>query len=231
MTDQSQPTTDQQVKANPGRTQLLLMVGIMGFTLLGSYALFKFTQTSGGPWATVNKGEFVEGGVSVADFAWRTVERAPFAREFPEAFAPLPQGGQPAGGTTNAGNRIEGRQSVKRTWWLLAVANEGCDAVCQHSLNELRSLQVLLTKDATRVRRAVVLPTLTSDIAGELAAQYPRMMQLSPAADESSSVPAPLTGMYIVDPTGVMVLRYPLVDSAADMQKDLKRLLKYSQLG
>ncbi len=232
MTDQI-PTTDaNQPAGNPGRTQLLLMLGIMGFTLFGSYALFKFTQSSGGPWATVNKGEFVEGGVSVADFAWRTVERAPFAREFPEAFAPI-QSVQEGGSAAPAGTRaaIEGRQSVKRTWWLLAVANEGCAAECQAALNQLRSLQVLLTKDATRVRRAVLLPALDSNIAARLAERFPRMIQLAPGAGESQSVPAPVTGMYIVDPTGVMVLRYPLLDSAPDMQKDLKRLLKYSQLG
>jgi len=212
-------------KGNPGRTQLLLMLGIMGFTLLGSFALFKFTESSGGPWATVNKGEFVEGGVSVADFNWRTVEQAPFAREFPAAFASAGSGAaSPAGA-------IEGRQSLKRTWWLLAVANEDCDTDCRQALTELRSLQVLLTKDATRVRRAVVLPALDSAIAVELAEQFPRMVQLTPGTDHNQSGPPPQSGMYIVDPTGVMVLRYPLVKSAADMQKDLKRLLKYSQLG
>jgi len=225
VTDQTPTPDGDKPVGNPGRTQLLLMLGIMGFTLLGSYALFKFTESSGGPWATVNKGEFVEGGISVADYAWRTVERAPFAREFPAAFAPVAEEG-----VATEGAAIEGRQSVKRTWWLLAVANEGCSADCEQALNQLRALQVLLTKDATRVRRAVLLPTLDSGVAGRLAEQFPRMIQLSPGT-ASQSVPAPVTGMYIVDPTGVMVLRYPLVDSAPDMQKDLKRLLKYSQLG
>jgi len=226
MTDQ---TPDPNKPAsNPGRTQLLLMLGIMGFTLLGSYALFKFTQSSGGPWATVNKGEFVKGGVSVADFNWRTVEQAEFAREFPEAFAPIQLEGATAPATSAA---IEGRESVKRTWWLLAVANEGCSADCEQALNQLRALQVLLTKDATRVRRAVLLPALDNSVADRLAEQFPRMIRLSPGSASSQSIPVPVTGMYIVDPTGVMVLRYPLVNSAPDMQKDLKRLLKYSQLG
>lgn len=211
--------------ANPGRTQLVLMLGIMVFTLFGSFGLFKVAQNFG-TWGTVNKGEFVEGGVSVADFDWRTVERAPFAREFPEAFAPI-EGAAPTA--------QEGRQSLKRTWWLVAVANEGCANDCSQALTQLRSLQVLLTKDATRVRRAVLLPDLQNDVATQLASQFPRMIQLSPGesapAASADSSEAPVTGLYIVDPTGVMVLRYPLVGSAPDMQKDLKRLLKYSQLG
>ena len=212
--------------ANPGRTQLILMLGIMAFTLFGSFGLFKVAQNFG-TWGTVNKGEFVRGDVSVADFDWRTVERASFAREFPEAFTPLDGDAQTA---------LEGRQSLKRTWWLVAVANEGCADDCSQALIQLRSLQVLLTKDATRVRRAVLLPELGNNVATQLATQFPRMVQLSPGASApavgtGTSSAAPETGLYIVDPTGVMVLRYPLVGSAPDMQKDLKRLLKYSQLG
>jgi len=82
----------------------------------------------------------------------------------------------------------------------------------------------LLTKDATRVRRALVLPGSTS---AELGEQYPKLVQLS----RDSATETPATGIYIVDPTGVLVLRYPLEDSAVDIKKDLKRLLKYSQLG
>ena len=119
-----------------------------------------------------------------------------------------------------------------RTWWLLAVANDGCTSACDDALQHMRSLQILLTKDATRVRRALVLPNETSD---GIAAQYPKLVQLaqkSAPEENSSSSAAPLkTGIYIVDPTGVLVLRYPLIDSAVDIQKDLKRLLKYSQLG
>ena len=86
----------------------------------------------------------------------------------------------------------------------------------------MRSLQILLTKDATRLRSALVLP---GQISEQLSQRYPKLVQLA-----ASSIQLP-AGVYIVDPTGVLVLRYPLVDSATDIQKDLKRLLKYSQLG
>ena len=201
--------------AHPGRKQLLLMFAIMLGTLGGSWALFQFAKNSGGVWSTVNKGEFVQPLTSIADFDWRTVESAPFKREFPAAFSP-------ESGVAEA-SAIEGRQSVKRTWWLLTVANEGCDAVCAETLQFMRSLQVLLTKDATRVRRALLLPGLQDERFAKL---YPQLVQLSRGTGAG-----PATGVYIVDPTGVLVLRYPLSDSAADIQKDLKRLLKYSQLG
>ncbi len=207
-----------QARPNNSRKQLLLMLAIMVITLGGSYLLFVVAQGTG-VWGTVNKGEFVKPARSVTDYNWRTVESAAFSAEFPEAFSPINEkddGAQKSISTT--------RGSVKRTWWLLAVANEGCERACDSALAHMRSLQILLTKDATRLRRALVVPGAAS---AELGEQYPKLVRLSrdPAAR------APATGIYIVDPTGVLVLRYPLEDSAVDIKKDLKRLLKYSQLG
>jgi len=202
-----------ETKPNNSRKQLLLMLVIMVVTLGGSYLLFVVAQDTG-VWGTVNKGEFVKPTRSVTDFDWRTIESAPFSAEFPDAFSDArdPSSAQSV------------RSSVKRTWWLLAVANRGCDNACDSALAHMRSLQILLTKDATRVRRALVLPDTTNPSLGEL---YPKLVQLS---NDSTSGGLD-SGIYIVDPTGVFVLRYPLEDSAADIKKDLKRLLKYSQLG
>jgi len=197
------------------RKQLSLMLIIMVATLGGSYLLFLLAKDTG-VWATVNKGEFVKPTSSVTDFDWRTIEGASFSNEFPEAFAP--QGGNVS---------RESRQSVKRTWWLVAIAGERCTEDCLDALEHMRALQILLTKDATRVRRAMVAAGVTDEA---ISARYPKLVQLSAA--KSGALPTlPEAGIYIVDPTGVLVLRYPLVDSASDVQKDLKRLLKYSQLG
>ena len=167
-----------QAKPNNSRKQLILMLAIMLITLGGSYLLFVVAQGTG-VWGTVNKGEFVKPARSVTDYDWRTVESAAFSAEFPEAFS---ADGAPKSAST--------RGSVKRTWWLLAVANEGCERACDSALAHMRSLQILLTKDATRVRRALVLPGATR---AELAQQYPKLVQLS----RDSEAEAPTTGIYI----------------------------------
>ncbi len=210
---------------NNSRKQLMLMLAIMLVTLGGSYLLFMLVQNYG-VWGTVNKGEFVEPRQSVTDFDWRTVESAPFSMEFPAAFSAISDDSEDIDG--QAVSNLNVRSAVKRTWWLLAVANDGCNSACAEALDHMRALQILLTKDATRLRRALVLPGATSET---IAAQYPKLIQLSSNPSASGAAAAPATGIYIVDPTGVLVLRYPLQDSAADIQKDLKRLLKYSQLG
>lgn len=201
---------------NKSRRQLMLMLAIVVVTLGGSYLLFGLAQTTG-VWGTVNKGEFVRPTTSVTDFDWRTVEGAPFSNEFPEAFAPQGNAQQP--------DMV--RQGVKRTWWLLAVSSGDCGVDCQDALDHMRALQILLTKDATRVRRALVIPAASDAALAEL---YPKLVQLS-ASGSGAAGNGLADGIYIVDPTGVLVLRYPLVESATDVQKDLKRLLKYSQLG
>ena len=203
----------QPAPPNNSRKQLMLMLVIMVVTLGGSYLLFVLAQDNG-VWSTVNKGEFVKPVRSVTEFDWRTKESAPFADEFPEAFSAA---------DAKQGSKVSSaRVSVKRTWWLLAVADGQCASACEDALQHMRSLQILLTKDATRLRRALVLP---GQISEQLSQRYPKLVQLA-----ASSIQLP-AGVYIVDPTGVLVLRYPLVDSATDIQKDLKRLLKYSQLG
>gem|GEM_PF-1025998 len=222
--------TPSNTPPNHSRRQLVLMLVIVAVTLGGSYLLFVLAQ-GGNLWGTVNKGEFVRPTTAVTDFDWRTVESAPFSREFPAAFATQADAAGnkereqvSAPEQVNGREQVSGRESVQRTWWLLAVANDGCDADCVDALQHMRSLQVLLTKDATRLRRALVTPNPAAE---QLSAEYPRLKQLSREPQSE----APANGIYIVDPTGVLVLRYPLVGSAADIQKDLKRLLKYSQLG
>ena len=177
---------------NPGRTQFLLMMGIVVLTLGGSYLLFYFSQ-NGNVWNTTNEGEFVEN-KTLDDLQLLTNQGVPVT---------------PAG-----------------LWSLLIVAANECGADCATSLSQMRALQVLITKDATRIRRALLIANGT--ISAEIAATYPKLMRLQ-ANQQAGAELAP--GIYIVDPAGVFVLRFELGDTGAKVQKDLKRLLKYSRIG
>lgn len=109
------------------------------------------------------------------------------------------------------------------TWWLMVAVDGQCDPGCVKALHQLRQLHVLLNKDATRVRRALVTPPGV-DVA-EFQALYPQM--------EHVTAPRPELGnaIYIVDPIGNLVLRYRLEDAGKPVLEDLKRLLKLSQIG
>jgi len=111
-------------------------------------------------------------------------------------------------------------------WWLLIVAPDSCAAECATSLSQMRALQVLITKDATRIRRALLVPN--GAVGAEIATTYPKLQRLQAESPAALGLAA---GIYIVDPAGVFVLRFDLGDSGAKVQKDLKRLLRYSRIG
>lgn len=130
-------------------------------------------------------------------------------------------------GTTNHGAFVQPPTTVQQLgvqgfatrekWWLWVVTPSCDDAVCSSKLQELRSLHILLNRDADRVMRALLhaQPVSNDD---EHLHLFPMPQELEP-------------GVYIVDPLGNLVLRYPLDTEPKPVLEDLKRLLKLSQIG
>ena len=109
------------------------------------------------------------------------------------------------------------------TWWLWVVSSGDCEGACDQALHQLRQLHALLNKDANRVRRALVQSGASKSPA--IAERYPKLQFLS------GRIQSLEPGIYIVDPIGNLVLRYPLADAGKPVLEDLKRLLKVSQIG
>jgi cytochrome oxidase Cu insertion factor (SCO1/SenC/PrrC family) len=110
------------------------------------------------------------------------------------------------------------------SWWLVTVADATCDDDCQLALHQLRQLHVLLGRDASRVKRALVELGATQPDASLLQA-YPELGAFV------GPVHALTAGIYIVDPLGNVVLRYPYADAGKPVLEDLKQLLKVSHIG
>ena len=109
-------------------------------------------------------------------------------------------------------------------WWLVTVADGGCDNECDRALYQLRQLHVLLGRDATRVKRALVELGIAEVDAAALQAYPPLAAFVGPDHALAS-------GVYIVDPLGNVVLRYPYADAGKPVLEDLKQLLKVSHIG
>lgn len=120
---------------------------------------------------------------------------------------------------TDAGGAFE----TDGAWWLLVVPAGPCEQACESAVHQLRQLHVLLNRDASRVRRGLVTDDGTA--AAALTGRYPRLAVLS------GNLAVLERGIYIVDPLGNLVLRYPLEDAGEPVLDDLKRLLKVSQIG
>jgi len=114
------------------------------------------------------------------------------------------------------------------TWWLWVVSDGPCDPACDAALHQLRQLHVLLNKDASRVRRALVRADgegVQASLDEALRTNYPQLQLLT--GDLTRVAP----GVYIVDPIGNLVFHYDIVDAGKPVLEDLKKLLKVSQIG
>jgi cytochrome oxidase Cu insertion factor (SCO1/SenC/PrrC family) len=122
------------------------------------------------------------------------------------------------------GNDSAVSMSASGNWWLVTVADGVCDNECQRALHQLRQLHVLLGRDASRVKRALVELGATEADASLLQA-YPEMGGFVGPVHVLSA------GVYIIDPLGNVVLRYPYADAGKPVLEDLKQLLKVSHIG
>ena len=142
--------------------------------------------------------------------------------------------------TTNAGEFVdpplmardlgltdaEGRPVDGSDAWWVWVAADDCAAACRQALAELESLSDRLAEDAGRVRSALVV--------SEPADLFESGATLDSVAVEpfrSAGEQRLADGIYIVDPPGNVVLRYPLDAELDVVAQDLRKMLKVSRSG
>ena len=121
------------------------------------------------------------------------------------------------------------------SWSLLYVGRGDCDEACRESLYRTRQVRRALGKEASRVQRFFV-STSGAPNAGFLAADHPGLLVLPDGLASRDSVLATLGefaegDVFIADPRGNVVLRFPAGTTMKDMHEDLALLLKASQIG
>jgi cytochrome oxidase Cu insertion factor (SCO1/SenC/PrrC family) len=117
--------------------------------------------------------------------------------------------------------------------WVLVTSDSGdCTAACVEKLAIQRQVRLALGRNASRVERVLVVDdTRPADrqalapFEGMIVALTPRGMQLPPGAGNDRA------HVYLVDPRGNVMLRWPANADRRRMLKDLERLLKASQIG
>lgn len=119
-------------------------------------------------------------------------------------------------------------------WTILTFSDGTCDRACVERLGAIANVQIAMHKDRERVRRVMVLPPGTAvpeSVASDDALTIVRAKR-QPLADLTGQ-PSPYTeaGVHLVDPRGFLFMRYTRGQSASDLLKDLKRLLRISKVG
>ena len=127
-----------------------------------------------------------------------------------------------------------GVQADESRWQLLVSAPQASEAQCQHLVYLARQIQIGLGRDASRASHALAAAQpLDADYSARLAREYPQLqrypLELPRYQKTAPGIEAPQ--LWIVDPHGNLVLRYGVDVNGKDLLKDLRQLLKLSNIG
>ena len=142
------------------------------------------------------------------------------------------------GAQGNYGELVEPRplagppfDSLRGKWVLVAVDAPACDARCERKLYFMRQLRKGMGSNQDRVERLWLLSGAGEPGAALLAAFEGTRVARADAALLASFPGAPSAHIYVVDPLGNLMLRFPSDPDPSAMLKDLGRLLRYSRFG
>jgi extradiol dioxygenase family protein len=142
-------------------------------------------------------------------------------------------------GTT--GEEVE-LDSFRHKWVFLVTANGNCGSACEDNILKMRQLRFMQNNDMKRIRTLFLHTGLAPEIADDLNAKYRPIESYSTTqADFDNWTPvlrvkgapkeAQTDRLYIIDPAGNLMMSYPAGADPSMIKKDIKRLLKTSQIG
>ena len=147
-----------------------------------------------------------------------------------ELIAPRPLPDAPLALSDGSAFRLS---QLKGRWMLVSVDAGKCDANCDRKLLYMRQLRLTQGKERERVERVwlisdgvVPAPATLAAYEGTWAVRAGEsLLKLFPAPDQ------PSLHIYVVDPLGNLMMRFPRDPEPRGMIRDLQRLLRASQVG
>lgn len=119
---------------------------------------------------------------------------------------------------------------LKGEWVLVTAGSAACDATCRQKLVYMRQVRLAQSKESGRIERLWLLTdSLVPDAA--LVAEHPGL-RIVRGADIAASLPAsraPADHIYVIDPLGNLMMRFPADPDPKRMLKDVSRLLRHSK--
>ena len=138
-----------------------------------------------------------------------------------------------------AGTDLEGRPAtlggLKGKWLLLHIDSGACDERCVAKQYKLRQVRLTQGKNMERVARVWLLAdkqpvgaALLRDYEGTTLIRVPEEVLKNFPARNGAQVH---DHIWLIDPLGNLMLRYPPAADPSGMKNDLLRLLKLSRIG
>jgi hypothetical protein len=146
----------------------------------------------------------------------------------------LPPAAVPTAAMQEIGGNAVSLETLRGRWVFLAVDSGECDAGCEAKLWKMRQVRQAQGKELTRIERVMLLEDsaipnehLRSEYQGTLfvVSADPKLRSLLTAPQSARN------HIYVIDPLGNLMLRFPEDADPKLMIKDMTRLLKYSRVG
>jgi len=121
---------------------------------------------------------------------------------------------------------------LRGKWVLVTFDTAACDAACERKLYFMRQIRRAQGKEQNRVERLWVLTDGGTPRAELMAAiEGTRVSKGSPWSAAFPHQGNLADHVYVVDPLGNLMMRYPRDPDPSKMLKDLSRLLRTSRIG
>lgn len=206
--EQTKPTTQQDHNADRqqtrGRWKLLMVLGVCAFPLIASYVTYYVIKPSG----RTNYGALID------------------PRNYPI----------PALGAATLDGKPSGLEAYKGKWIMLQTGPSDCQEMCKKQLFAMRQLRLMQGKEMERLER-VWLVTDAEPLDTTVLREYDGTHVLRvQAAALKAWLPVEAGGnaaehMYLIDPLGNLMMRFPKDADPSKVKKDIGKLLKASAIG
>jgi len=129
-------------------------------------------------------------------------------------------------------------QSLQGVWTLLYPLKGACDEPCAQLLHDTRQVRTAMAKEMNRMQRVVLWQTdvLNAELPLDDPQRHPALRVFRGSAAELlplwQQLPEnPEQALFLIDPMGNLMMRYPLDFEGKPLLKELNFLLKNSVLG
>ncbi|MBK6632586.1 MAG: hypothetical protein IPG33_16960 [Betaproteobacteria bacterium] len=125
-------------------------------------------------------------------------------------------------------------EQLRGKWLLLQIDSGDCDARCRDKLYAMRQVRLAQGKDMVRLERVWLLSDRQSPAPDLLAEYEGTRVVVAEGSEALAAFPAPVdraAHLYVVDPQGNLMMRFPEKPDPTRMIKDLQRLLRPSRIG
>ena len=125
-------------------------------------------------------------------------------------------------------------RQLRGKWVLLTVNSSTCDEKCNKNLYYMRQVRTMQNAEKNRIERVWLIDDSEPPQNPQMAEDYKGMFFIdakdSKLLEELPAVESVRDHIYMIDPLGNLMMRFPKDPDPAQMAKDIKRLLKVSQI-